>query len=348
MKISLSSSIKYAFLLALGVFLLVLAFNGQDFSALKTQLRRANYWWVLASALICLVAHVLRAMRWRMVVEPLGEHTPSRKNMFYAVMIGYLANLAFPRMGEISRCAVIHKTNQIPLNQLIGTVITERLIDLLSLGMVTALGICLQYELITTFLYQNLLPRLSVNISNTVLLLVGFGLFTASGVMLYIMFKKRHWVLVQKIISLWNGFSHGVRSVRRIQNKWLFGVLSILIWGGYFCSIYFCMLAFDSLSYLGPVVALSVLVLGSFGMIAPVQGGIGAFHWIVAEGLMLYAITRSDGLAFATMLHSSQAIVVLITGVASLVMVAISSSKTISAADQRDVEKVVRKQMEDL
>lgn len=327
MRVPIYSILKYASLLFLGVFLLVMAFKGQNFDQLLLDLKSANYWWVLASVLACLLAHVFRAMRWSMVIEPLGEGVPDPKNMFYAVMIGYLANLAFPRMGEISRCGVIRKTDKIPLNQLIGTVITERLIDLLMLLMVAALSISLQYKVISAFLYGHLLLKLSGHFSYIFILIVAGGLFVFSGLLFYIVIKKNHWGIVQKAIVLWHGFSRGLRSVKKIQYKSRFVLLSVLIWFFYFLSTYLCLFALNTLSSLGPITALVVLVLGSLGMIAPVQGGIGAFHWIVAEGLTLYAIPRSDGLAFATIIHSSQTLLILIVGLISMIMVMIPSSK---------------------
>jgi uncharacterized membrane protein YbhN (UPF0104 family) len=216
-----------------------MAFKGQNFDQLLLDLKSANYWWVLASVLACLLAHVFRAMRWSMVIEPLGEGVPDPKNMFYAVMIGYLANLAFPRMGEISRCGVIRKTDKIPLNQLIGTVITERLIDLLMLLMVAALSISLQYKVISAFLYQHLLLKLSGHFSYIFILIVAVGLFVCSGLLFYIVIKKNHWGIVQKAIVLWLGFSTGLRSVKKIQYKTRFVLLSVLIWFFYFLSTYF-------------------------------------------------------------------------------------------------------------
>ena len=178
-------------MLGIGLLLLVVAFHGQDFDRLVSDLKSANYWWVLASAFACLIAHVLRAMRWNMLIEPLGRGTPTFKNTFSAVMIGYLANLAFPRMGEVSRCGVIHKTDRIPLNQLIGTVITERLIDLLMLIVIVGLSILLQYKLISSFLYERLLLKLGDHVSYVSILVFAGVLLVCALLALYIVLKKK-------------------------------------------------------------------------------------------------------------------------------------------------------------
>ena len=327
MKLSLYDFLKYFLLLGLGLALLVAAFSGQDFGQLLNDLKSANYWWVLASVTACLLAHVLRALRWNMLIEPLQNRSPKPLTTFYAVMIGYLANLAFPRMGEVSRCGVIHKTDKIPLNQLIGTVITERLIDLLMLIMVLTIAIFAQYQLIGDFLYHSLLLKFTSKVNYTSLLILAALLSATSLFLFFIIIKKKHWGIVQKGAALWQGFSSGLRSVKKMRQKELFVTYSILIWVFYFLSTYFCLFALQALSHLGLAAALSILVFGSLGMIAPVQGGIGAFHWIVAEGLTIYAIQRSDGLAYATILHSSQTIVILVIGLISVVMIMIDSSK---------------------
>lgn len=304
-----------------------MAFKGQDFDRLLGDLKSANYWWVLASVGACLMAHVLRAIRWNMLIEPLKQGTPLLQNTFYAVMIGYLANLAFPRMGEISRCGVIHKTDRIPLNQLIGTVITERLIDLLMLIVIIGLSIVLQYKFISSFLYERLLLKLGEHISYVSILTFASVLLACAFLVFYIVLKKNHWGGGKKMRALWNGFSSGLSSVKRMQEKRLFVLYSILIWFFYFLSTYLCLFALSALSSLGPVVALSILVFGSLGMLAPVQGGIGAFHWIVAEGLTIYSISRNDGLAYATIIHSSQTLLVLFIGLISMIIIIINSSK---------------------
>lgn len=327
MNLSITSFLKYILLLAIGITLLVFAFKGQNILQLLIDLKSANYWWVLLSVMACLIAHILRAARWNMLIEPLGKGTPSLLNTFYAVMIGYLANLAFPRMGEVSRCGIIHKTNKIPLNQLIGTVITERLIDLIMLLFTVAIAIFSQYQLIASFIYNHLLVKLTDKFSYALVLVVGGSLMVIGLLFFYIIIKKKHWGLVKKGLSLWSGFNNGLRSVKKIDNKQLFIIYSIVIWFFYFLSSYLCLFALTSLSHLGLAAALSILVFGSLGMIAPVQGGIGAFHWIVAEGLTMYAISRSDGLAYATIMHSSQTVLVLIVGLISVILVMIHSSK---------------------
>ena len=330
MRQFIAKSFKYFIFLLVGIVLFYLAFKGQDLNVLLEDLQKAEYVWVFASILFANLAHLTRAYRWRMMISSLGHGTPSLINTLYAVLIGYLANLAFPRMGEVSRCGVISKTDQIPLVKLIGTVVAERLVDLLMLGIVTFLAIVLQFGLLSEFLYNNLFIKLTGR-TGYLTLLVFVGCVLILTLILFYILKKREkigiWV---QIHNFYQDMKSGILSIRSMENKGGFITCSILIWLMYGISIYLCFIALKSTADLGPLVALSTLVFSSLAMIAPVQGGIGAFHWIVSEGLTIYGIERSDGLAFALLLHSSQTLIILFTGSISLILLFINSPKKIS------------------
>lgn len=165
MNSSVFSAVKYLFFLSIAILLLYLTFQGQDIASLFHNIQNADYLWVLTSVFACLIAHVLRAIRWTLLIKPLG-YTISAKKSFYAVMIGYLANLAFPRLGEVSRCGILHKTDKVPVNQLLGTVITERLFDLVLLLSTTLLAILLEFKRISGFIYQHVWFKLEAVFSN--------------------------------------------------------------------------------------------------------------------------------------------------------------------------------------
>jgi hypothetical protein len=133
LRISLATFIRYLVFLIIGVLLLYLAFKGQDLNKMLSDLKRADFTWVFLSIIASLLAHVMRAYRWNLMIGSLGHGTPSMLNTFHAVIMGYLANLAFPRMGELARCSVISKSDNIPVIKLLGTVIAERMVDLLML-----------------------------------------------------------------------------------------------------------------------------------------------------------------------------------------------------------------------
>ena len=322
------SAFKYILLLIIGIALLVLAFQGQDVNKLIADLEKAEYKWVFASLAACFLAHVIRAFRWRMMIGSLGHGTPSLLNTCYAVLIGYMANVAVPRMGEVSRCSVINKTDKIPIVKLIGTVIVERIVDLLMLAIVLALGIILQFDLLSDFLYRNVLVKLNGSAGNlTVLIIAVLILFLAIG-LFYLLMKKKKWGIRNRIYNLFMDMKSGILSVKDLDNKAGFIISSILIWTLYGLSTYLCFFALDATSDLGPLAALSTLVFSSLGMIVPVQGGIGAFHFMVSEGLMVYDIPKDEGLVYALLIHSSQTLLILFTGAISLILLMLKPSKS--------------------
>ncbi len=321
------SALKYILLLIIGIALMVYAFRGQDLDGLIEDLRKAEYKWVLASLAACFLAHIIRAFRWRMMIATLGHGTPSMLNTSYAVMIGYMANVAFPRMGEVSRCGVINKTDNIPIVKLIGTVIVERMVDLLMLAIVLALGIMLQFDFISDFLYQNVLIKLNGSAVNlTVLIFAGFILVLAIG-FFYLLLKKKKWGIRIRIYNLFIDMKSGILSVKDLDNKTGFIISSVLIWSLYGLSTYLCFFALEATSGLGLLASLSALVFSSLAMVAPVQGGIGAFHYMVSEGLLLYDIPKSEGLAYALLIHSSQTLLVVFAGAISVILLMLKPSK---------------------
>ena len=174
MRISLATFIRYLVFLIIGVLLLYLAFKGQDLNKMLSDLKRADFTWVFLSIIASLLAHVMRAYRWNLMIGSLGHGTPSMLNTFHAVIMGYLANLAFPRMGELARCSVISKSDNIPVIKLLGTVIAERMVDLLMLGIVFAMAIMLEFKLLSGFLYKHILIKLSGRIGDITLLIFAF------------------------------------------------------------------------------------------------------------------------------------------------------------------------------
>jgi uncharacterized protein (TIRG00374 family) len=329
LKQVIAKSFKYLILLLIGLVLLYFAFKEQDLNLLFEDLRRAEYVWVFASVLFAYLAHLVRAYRWRMMISSLGHGTPSLTNTFSAVLIGYLANLAFPRMGEVSRCGVINKTDQIPIVKLIGTVVAERLIDLLMLGFIIFLAIAIQFGLLSDFLYNNLLIKLTRSEGYFTLLVFASCMLILMLVLFYIFKKREKLGIWYKIHKFYLDIKSGIFSIKAMGNKAAFIAYSILIWLMYGISVYLCFFALKATAELGPVVALSTLVFSSLAMIAPVQGGIGAFHWMVSEGLTIYGIERSEGLAFALLLHSFQTLIILFTGSISLILLFINSPKKI-------------------
>ncbi|UKJ07559.1 lysylphosphatidylglycerol synthase transmembrane domain-containing protein [Solitalea lacus] len=319
MNQSIKSVLQYSFFIGLGVAMLYLAFKGQDISLIMLKLKSANFYWVAISAIVTMVAHYVRAVRWNMLIEPLG-HKPKSSNTFIAVLVGYAANLAFPRLGEVVRCGTLTKTDKVPMDKLIGTVIVERVVDLLSLIAILVLTVLLQFDRISSFVYDNLLKGIIEKLTgNTSMLIVAVGVSIGLLVLSIIIFKKyKHQVyqsaIGKKIMGLLEGISHGLASIGKLKSSSGFLLYTFLLWVLYLFSTYTMFFALSPTSSLTLLTALFVLTVGSLGMAAPVQGGLGAFHWIVSKGLILYGIAEIDGLAYATISHGTQTLMIIIFG----------------------------------
>ena len=300
------------------------------FSKIKADLAEADYIWVLLSVVAALISHWIRAMRWNLLIEPLG-YKPRTLNTFFAVMIGYVANLVVPRMGEVSRCAALGKSEGIPTDRLIGTIIIERGVDLISLLVLTALTFILQLDIIGDFFGTlaedkgvNLLsPRylgMAIVIIFSIFLIAKYGpkmlLQSLQGTSMYF-----------KITRLIAGLMAGLKSISKMKSKRTFILQTIMIWICYYSMIYLVFPSYTPTANLGPLAGLSALVIGSFGMVAPVQGGIGAYHWCLQTCLELYHIPARDGITLAFIVHTAQTLIVIVGGVLSLVLLPIFTKK---------------------
>ncbi len=325
MKQKFVKALQFIFFLLVGLTLLYFAFRGIDLDSLMLQIRQANYGWVALSVTFAVLALLFRSYRWRLLIEPLGEH-PKVTNIFHAINIGYMANFVFPRIGEITRCGVLNRTDHIPVDRLFGTVIVERMFDMLMAVIMLCLILLLRFEVVGNFISEhifqpviNKMPgMLSIGwiIAVIVLLIITFFVF-------YKIFRRQLSQIsaLRKIRDLIKGIVRGIKSVYRIRNFGLFVVLNVLIFGMYFMQTYVMFFALKSTSSLGLVDALFVLVLSSLSFVIPVQGGIGAYHWIVSMGLTIFGLTREEGMVYATISHSVTSIVLIILGALSLIAV---------------------------
>lgn len=318
--------------------LLWLAFRGQNLEQIAFDLKNANYFWVLASVIVSVFAHYIRALRWNMLIQPLG-FKPSNSNTFHAVMIGYLANLAVPRMGEVSRCGVLNRSDKIPLNNLIGTVIVERIIDVIFMLSILALSILIQFKQIFGFINENIFKNLINKLPSSTFIIVFILIIIVTVITFYFLAKKYHqsflrFTFYQKIWNVLLGFKDGIVSVIKMENKWKFIFFSILIWMFYIISTYLCYFAIEATSGLTFISAIFIMAIGGLGMAAPVQGGIGAFEASVQLGLLVYGIDASSGLSYATLSHSSQILSILVLGSISLIYIFAKYRKSTNVSER--------------
>jgi len=332
----LTSTIKYLLFLGVGILLMYLAFRGMDFSKMLNDLKHADYSWVLLSLFISVFAFLSRAYRWILLIEPLG-YKPKLSNTFYSLMVGYFANLAIPRIGEITRCTALYEVEKTPINSSFGTVVAERVVDLICLFITLLITLFWKFSEISAFFSTNVIEPLSNKIASLPLpYMVAVLAVAVLGLLLVYIFRKKIAKVgfIIKMKSLLAGVAEGLKTVFRLKRKAAFLFHTFAIWFLYFVMTYICFFAIEPTSNLSPMVGVFILVAGGFGMSAPVQGGFGAYHIIVSSALTITAITgaaitQAEGLLFATIIHTSQTIFILILGCASLVMLNIAKRKLI-------------------
>jgi hypothetical protein len=309
---------------AIGIVLFWYAIRGENISQIIGILKSADYWWVLLTLFLALLSNISRAIRWNMLIKPLG-FKPRLRNTFAAVNIAYFANLALPRLGEVSRCAILGKYEKAPVAKIFGTVIIERLIDAFTLLIILLITVVLQFKVLDEFTHTYVIDPLKGKLdvlahSGTIFYLIVAGSMIALILLIYFGIKilsKMHFY--EKLKHTVKGFIEGIRTIEKVEHKGWFLFHSIFIWLMYYLMAYFCFLCFGVTSHLDMLAALSVLVFGSIGFAAPVQGGFGAYHAIVIQTLLLYGINRTDGMAYAILTHESQTFGMIIFGLASLI-----------------------------
>lgn len=329
MKKLVLSTLQYLLFLFIGLVLLWLVFRKIDLSLIVDEVRHINYVWIFLCFISGIISHLSRAIRWNMLINSMNYPTNNLRT-FYAVMVGYLANLAIPRIGEVTRCTVVSKTEKIPVNSLIGTVISERIFDMFVLLVITFLVIIFQLSLVGSFVNNYLVAPLldKFNGNRAILVIISAIAILFVGMLIIILRKLRPYfrkfAFYQKTLTMFKGFWDGILTIIKLKRKGWFLFWTLMIWGNYFLMTYLCFFALNATSHLTVIDGLTVLALGSFGMVAPVPGGLGAYHFIVKAILFeLYHISPAAAASFATITHFAQTLILLVGGAISYLMVVI-------------------------
>lgn len=319
----LRTILQYCFFLGLGIFLVwwsIKDLSADDKSHIKSALKTARYWLLIPVFVLLLLSHLIRAIRWRLLIEPLG-YKPSISNTFFAVMIGYLANQAVPRLGEVLKCTVLARYEKIPADKLIGTIILERLIDAITLLIVFAITLLIQphlYSQLTDAFFSS-----PANVEKKKIASWIFGLIIL-GVLLIIltiwMIKKKKNLMDLKLLfkRIIASIVQGVSAIRHLKKRKQFVFLTILIWAIYLMGGYIGFMALQETENYGIKEAFTVLSAGSIGMIIT-PGGIGAYAWLIQKTMLLYGLNEGIALAFGWILWLAQTTVILIGGLISFV-----------------------------
>lgn len=333
MKRSLGQILKILSFLALGALLLYFAFRGVEFDKLALTLQRVNFWWIALSLLFAGISFLSRARRWMLLIEPLG-FKPSFKNTYHSLMVGYLSNYALPRLGEFTRCVTLGKREKIPVDSLFGTVIVERVIDLVMLLLIMLVLLFSWMEKFGTFFSE----QVYVPIQDKFIELFGgawaFWLILISVILLVLalmyIFRRSllHFSLIRKLKDILNGVLKGLKTIYRMHRKWEFILHSLVIWFFYILMSWVVVFSLEELSGLSFVDGMFLLVIGGLGMSAPVTAGFGAYHWITSRGLMLvYDFSLETGSAYAILAHESNSLFTIFMGALSYILLMTARKK---------------------
>ena len=310
-----SKTLWYVVFLALGVALLWFSFRNVDLSQFLKDVKSAKYSWMLLSLACLAISLYFRALRWNIQIEALGYKTRA-SSTYGAVLIAYFANCIFPRLGEVVRCSVLKRKENIPFDKTLGSVISERIIDLSVLFMLAFLVIVFQWKLLGSLVTSWMVPllnRLKDNILLGIIAIVAMIL----GFYVIIRLCKRN----KKIAAIWHGFIDGIKSVVTMREKWRFLLYTLLVWGFYVLMTWLPFYMLAETSHLGVVEAITLLGIATLGVVAPVPGGIGTYHFIAITLLNgFYGISEQVAGSFAAINHGSQMIFYLITGIIAYVV----------------------------
>ncbi len=330
-QFKIKNVVQFVLFLSLGIGMFWYVYHNQNPEQLWGAFKNVDFFWLGMTVVVMLISHLSRSVRWMMLVEPLGKKV-SFWNATLATFLGYFANMALPRLGEVTRCAVLGKYEKIPTSKLLGTVVVERAIDMIMFLICLLLAVLLQFEVFLHLRKRYLEQSEPTSETSHVWLYVCVALFVL-GFLIYRRFSThiQETQLYIKVQNLIQNVLEGFKTVWKLRNFNVFLFHTILIWLCYYLMMYFGFKVFHFSSELSSIVALSIFVLGSLGMILPAPGGIGSFHFFVISGLLFYLPNEPDvkekAAAFALLIHGVQTIFIMISGVISLLLLPILNRK---------------------
>lgn len=323
-----------------------------DFIVIK--IKEANLFYIILSGLLAIFSHIIRAERWKILIEPLGQKI-TLKQGFISVMIGYFINLVIPRGGEVSRSVTLHKMNRkVKVESGLGTIVAERVIDLVFLLICIGVAFLIEFDSLTEFVSKEIENNNEEETSYLKWYIIGgvfvFGLLSYYIISKFTLFEG----LKRKGISFLLGLKEGLLTVLKLKKSNLFIFYSFGIWFCYYLMCYTVFLAFPSTSELGPLAALSIFAIGGIAMAVPMPGGTGTYHKFVPAGIIFlygtgskYAkellasgkditqagiISDDEAFAFAFIFHGWQTLVIIVVGAICM----IASNKIIKNSKQTE------------
>ncbi len=306
-------ALKFAFPLLLGGLILWWMYRDFDWSGLWAALDGGMDWtWMWLSMPFGVLAQVLRAVRWRQSLEPLGER-PRMMSCVHAVFLSYASSLAVPRVGEVLRCGVLKKYDGVSFTKSLGTVVTERMVDALVMLLFSALTVLLQVRVFMVFFAET-----GVSVEELA------GRFSTAGywvtgacvlvVLIFLAVLARRLAWFNRTRNLCGNIMDGIMSLRGIRRVPIYIMYSLGIWVAYFLHFYLTFFCFSYTSGLGVTAALIAFVVGTFAVLVPTPNGAGPWHFAVKTILVLYGVTESDAVVFVLIVHTLQTLLVMVLG----------------------------------
>ncbi|NQW36565.1 MAG: flippase-like domain-containing protein [Flavobacteriales bacterium] len=295
-------------------------FTPADFESVKISFQTAHYGWVLLSILLAIMSHLSRAYRWQFLLEPLG-YKPKFTNSVLSVLVAYLLNLAIPRSGEVARAAAISKYEGIPFQKAFGTIVAERVADVIMLFSIIGIAFIMQTKLLSEYLFKD-------DKSDSIHKLIILGSLALMGVLLYFVLKKSKLIFILKIKEFLKGLLEGVMTIIKMKKKFVFMMHTILIWALYVLMFYVVTFALPETTNL-PFGAIIVgFVVGGLSM-ALTNGGLGVYPVFVASALILYGVENNPARAFGWIVWTSQTLMVLVFGGLAMIILPIYNRKKV-------------------
>lgn len=275
-------------------------------------LHEMNWWWMLLSLAFGILPQMARAWRWKMALEPLGEH-PRRTSCIDAIFMSYAASLVIPRVGEVTRCGTLKTSDGVSFTKSLGTVVTERLVDSLLMLLFTGIAFLLQLPMFLRFLKEtntnvgDLLHRFTgTGYIVTFICLVAALIAGFVAIRRFSFFKKGR----DMLRDMWEG----ILSLRKVRNLPLYLFYSVLIWVGYFLHFYIAFFCFDFTAHLSIGAAFLIFCVGTFAVLVPTPNGAGPWHFAVKTMLVLYSVAETQAIMFALTVHTIQTALVVLLG----------------------------------
>jgi uncharacterized protein (TIRG00374 family) len=324
---TLSTILQLIIFLGLGIGLIVWRYNAMnetEKNAMFEAFKHVRWIYGLPIFIIGFFSHFFRALRWKLLLQPLNIY-PSTANTTFSVLIGYLANTLVPRLGEVAKCTVLAKYENVPADKLVGTIIAERAFDTICLLIIVLITLGVQYDIIYP-LAHDLYMKIFTDASGNFIwlrILIALGVAVAGILALILLYRK---IKNSKVGHIIKGLGEGLKAILLVKKKGLFLLHTVLIWSGYTGAVIVGFYALPETEHILPLAGLAVISFGSIGMIAT-PGGIGAYPVIVAQVLMLYGISEGIGLAYGWVSWAAQTAIILILGLASLILLPLYNRK---------------------